>query len=278
MHTVSAQGALIPALGFGTYELTGELCCQMVEIALGLGYRHLDTATIYKNEQEVGAGIAAAGIPRDQIFLTTKVWTDCFSPAALAESVRNSLRRLQTEYVDLLLLHWPVTEVSLAETIPALNQACREGHTRFIGVSNFTAMQVAEAVAISELPLVTNQVEYHPFLDQTPIFGALKPHGMSLTAYSPLAHGDVAKDPTLQEIGAAHGKSAIQTGLRWLVQQDGVITIPRSSNAKHAAANLDIFDFELAPDEMDRITAMTRRNQRHCSPPELAPAWDPPGV
>lgn len=274
MNTVIAHGAAIPVLGFGTYELTGDVCRNMVETALTLGYRHLDTATIYRNEEAVGAGIANSSVPRHEIFVTTKVWVDSFARAALEASISESLRKLKTDFVDLLLLHWPNPEVPLKETVGALNDVCRRGMTRFIGLSNFPAKLVEKAVELSELPLVTNQVEYHPFLDQTPVFESLRRHGMSLTAYSPLAHGHVAKDATLAEIGATHGKSAIQVCLRWLVQQEGVITIPRSSKEKHAAANLDIFDFTLTPVEMARVTAMTKRNERFCSPEELAPEWD----
>jgi 2,5-diketo-D-gluconate reductase B len=274
LKTVNAHGAAIPALGFGTYELTGDLCSQMVEQALALGYRHLDTATIYKNEESVGEAVANSSVPREAIFLTTKVWPDCYAPENLERSVAGSLEKLQTDYVDLLLLHWPSPDTPLADTIGALNEVCRRGMTRHIGLSNFPTTLLEQAVRLSDLPLVNNQVEYHPFLDQTRVVKASLRHGISLTAYSPLAHGHVLKDALLNQIGETHGKSAIQVCLRWLVQQEGIIAIPRSSNEQHAASNLDIFDFNLSAEEMARIAALTKRNQRFCSPPELAPAWD----
>jgi diketogulonate reductase-like aldo/keto reductase len=274
MKTVIANGAEIPALGFGTYELTGSDCTRMVRTALDLGYRHLDTATIYANEDSVGEAIEGAGLPRETIFLTTKVWPDCFRREAFKRSVSESLRRLRADYVDLLLLHWPNPEVPLAETIEALNQVCETGLARHIGLSNFPTAQLEEAVRLSDRPLVMNQVEYHPFLDQTKVLRTCRHHGLALTAYSPLAHGLVLEHDLLKQIGETHGKNAIQVGLRWLVQQDGVLTIPRSSKKEHAASNLAIFDFELSPGEMSEITALTQQNQRLCSPPELAPAWD----
>jgi diketogulonate reductase-like aldo/keto reductase len=274
MKTVIANGAEIPALGFGTYELTGSDCTRMVRTALDLGYRHLDTASIYANEDCVGEAIADSGLPRETIFLTTKVWPDCFRSDAFSRAVSDSLQRLRTDYVDLLLLHWPNPEVPLAETMEALNQVCEAGLTRHIGLSNFPTAQLEEAVRLSGCPLVMNQVEYHPFLDQSKVLQAGQRHGMALTAYSPLAQGHVLKHPLLKQIGETHGKNAIQIGLRWLIQQDGVLTIPRSSNKDHATSNLAIFDFVLTSGEMSEITALTQLNQRLCSPPELAPVWD----
>ena len=274
MKTVNASEARIPALGFGTYGLTGKACARMVATALDLGYRHLDTASIYANEDSVGEGIRASGVPRDTLFLTTKVWPDSFRRADFERSAAESLKRLGADYVDLLLLHWPNPRVPLAETMEALNEVCRQGITRHIGVSNFTTTQLDEAVRLSERPLAVNQVEYHPFLDQTKMLRACRDRGMALTAYSPLAHGHVLQHPLLREIASAHGLNAIQIGLRWLIQQEGVITIPRSSSEQHAASNLATLDFELSDQEMSDIRALTQANQRFCSPPELAPRWD----
>lgn len=246
----------------------------MVETALSLGYRHLDTASIYANEDSVGEAVTNSGVPRETIFLTTKVWPDCFRHGTFERSVSDSLRRLRTDYVDLLLLHWPNPEVPLAETIDALNSACEAGRTRHIGLSNFPTTQLEEAVRLSNRPLVMNQVEYHPFLDQSKVLHACRRHGLALTAYSPLAHGHVLANPMLRQIGEAHGRSPIQIGLRWLIQQEAVLAIPRSSSERHAASNLMIFDFELSAGEMSQISTLARTDGRFCSPPELAPQWD----
>lgn len=274
MKTVTANGARIPALGFGTYELTGAACTRMVEAAFALGYRHVDTASIYANEDAVGIAMAGSGVPRETVFLTTKVWPDSFRHGDFERSVSASLKRLRTDHVDLLLLHWPNAKVPLVETVAELNRVCQQGMAKHIGLSNFPTTLMEEAVRLSDRPLAMNQVEYHPFLDQTRVLEACRKQGMALTAYSPLAHGHVLQHPLLRKIGGAHGKNAIQIGLRWLIQQDGVVTIPRSSSEQHAASNLAIFDFELSSEEMAQISALTRANNRFCSPPELAPEWD----
>lgn len=274
MRTVAANGASIPALGFGTYGLNGQACVGMVSAALGMGYRHVDTAPIYENEESIGGGLRNSGVPRESIFLTTKVWPDRFRKSDFERSVSESLKRLKTDYVDLLLLHWPSPSVPLTETIAALNDACGRGMAKHIGLSNFTTSQVKEAVQLSGRPLVMNQVEYHPFLNQDKVLRTCRQHGLAVTAYSPLAHGEVQSHPLLKQIGESHGKSAIQIGLRWLAQQESVLTIPRSSNEKHAALNLNIFDFELNDEEMLQISALTSINKRFCSPQELAPKWD----
>ncbi len=274
MHNVDVHGASIPALGFGTFELDNPDARRMVKAALDIGYRHIDTAQIYKNEQAVGQGIADSGVPRDDIFLTTKVWINRFNQAELAASVFASLQRLGTDYVDLLLLHWPNPRVPLAETIAAINQVQRDGLARHIGISNFTTGLISEAVRLSEVPLVTNQVEYHPLLNQDKVLDCLRAQGMSLTAYSPLAQGEVFSDPVLQRIAQSHDKHAGQVALRWLVQQDGVIAIPRTSNAEHAQANFEVFDFELSADDMQAINQLTRQNRRTINPDGLAPDWD----
>ena len=230
MHDVSANGAQIPALGFGTWDLPPDRVQPLVEHALGVGYRHLDTAQMYGNEAAVGAGLRASGLARDAVFLTTKIWPDYFARDAFLEATDERLRLLGVDRVDLLLLHWPSKTVPLGETIEALNAVRKAGQTRHIGVSNFTTKLIDEAVRLSDAPLVTDQVEYHPYLDQSKVLAKLKAHGMALTAYCPIARGRVVDDPTLVRIGEAHGKSATQVALRWLVQQEGVIAIPRSSN------------------------------------------------
>lgn len=273
MHTVNVNGAAMPALGFGTYELLGTTAAEMVEAALGIGYRHIDTAQAYNNEEAVGIGIAASRVPRAEIFLTTKVPPSRFRPRDLQRSLDESLARLETPYVDLFLLHWPNPDVPLKDTIDALNDMRRIGRARHIGVSNFPSAMVDEAVRLSGEPLAVDQVEYHPLLAQDRLLEALRTHGMGLTAYSPLAQGEVFDDDTLSGIGEAHGKTAGQVALRWLIQQDGVCAIPRSSSVDHAQSNFDIFDFELSQDEMRMIHQLSR-GRRRLVDPEGSPDWD----
>lgn len=270
---VEANGAAIPAIGFGTWQLRGETATMGVLEALKVGYRHVDTAQIYDNEPEVGEGLRASDVRREDVFLTTKVWTDRYHDGDLQRSVEESLRKLSTPYVDLLLLHWPNPDVPLVETIKALSTVHAAGLARAIGVSNFTSAQVAEAAELAGAPLATNQVEYHPYLDQSAVFAATGPRGMALTAYSPIAQGKVAKDATIGAIAEAHGKTPSQVTLRWLIQQDGVIAIPRSSKPERIAENFDLFDFELTDEEMGRISALRSRDGRITSP-SWAPAWD----
>ena len=273
MQYVNANGTQVPAIGFGTFRLEPDDAQAMVEHALKIGYRHVDTAQAYKNEDAVGRGIQASGVARDDIFLTTKVWTDRYKDGDLQQSVRESLDRLGTDHVDLLLLHWPNPEVSLEETIKALNDVADQGLARHIGISNFTAQQIDEAVELSNRPLITNQVEYHPFLDQKPVFDRLQTHGLALTAYCPLAQGKTFSDATLERIGKAHDKNGGQIALRWLLQHGDVIAIPRSSSKEHVTSNFDVFDFELSAEEMREIATLHSDDGRLVSP-SFAPKWD----
>ena len=274
MHRVAANGADIPALGFGTWELRGATAQRLVEAALAIGYRHLDTAQMYGNEAEVGAGLRASGLGRDEVFLTTKIWPDRFRAGDLERSVDESLARLRLDAVDLLLLHWPSREVPLAETMAALNRVHAAGKARHVGVSNFTAAMIEQAVKLSPAPLATNQVEYHPMLSQRAVLQGCRAHGMALTAYCPLARGRVFKDATLRRIGETHGRGAGQIALRWLVQQEGVVAIPRSSSEEHARSNFAIFDFALSEAEMAEITAVGAPAGRVVNVAGVAPKWD----
>lgn len=274
MHEVRCNGAAIPALGFGTWELRGDTARALVEAALEIGYRHIDTAQMYGNEAEVGAALNASSLPRDGLFVTTKVWPDNFRRGELERSAEVSLGRLGLDHVDLLLLHWPNPDVPLAETIEALNAVAERGQARHIGVSNFNTARIDETVRLSARPLVTNQVEYHPFLGQEPVLARCRAHGMSLTAYCPLARGRVFKDPVLARVAKAHGKGPGQVALRWLVQQEGVVAIPRSSSAEHARANFAIDDFELTAAEMAEIADLAKPGGRIVEPAAMAPAWD----
>jgi diketogulonate reductase-like aldo/keto reductase len=272
MQSVAAHGANIPAIGLGTWELRGPACARIVEQALRLGYRHVDTAQIYENEREVGDGVRASGVRRADVFVTTKVWSTHFAPNDLLRSAKESLARLRMTEVDLLLLHWPNPHVPLEETLGALAQARQLGLTRHIGVSNFTVALIEEAVAKSPAPLVCNQVEYHPFLDQTKVLAACRANGLAVVAYSPVAKGRFKESEALKRIGANHGKTAAQVCLRWLLQQD-VVAIPRTSKVERLSENIDVFDFTLTDAEMSEIFAMGSRAGRLVNG-VFAPQWD----
>ncbi|MFB6285761.1 MAG: aldo/keto reductase [Candidatus Bipolaricaulia bacterium] len=271
---VHANGAEIPALGFGTFEIHGSQAEEMVHHALELGYRHIDTAQAYENEAEVGRAIERSPVDRSELFLTTKIMPQDFGRRDLPVALEKSLDQLGTDYVDLVLLHWPNPEVPIADTMEALQEVREAGHTRHIGVSNFTVALLNEALAHSDVPLVTNQVEYHPFLSQAPVLDVVRANGMSLTAYSPLAKGDVAKNEVLQRIGEAHGKTPGQVALRWLIQQDQVIAIPKTANPERCEANFQIFDFQLSDEEMAQVHDLARPDGRYVDPPGVAPEWD----
>ena len=274
MKNVTANGATIPTLGFGTFRMSGPDVLRMVPHVLDLGFRHIDTAQIYGNEAEVGETIVKSGIARSYIFLTTKVWVDNYRRDAFLASVDASLAKLKTDHVDLLLLHWPHASVPLAEQIGVLNEVRRRGRVRHIGVSNFTTALMEEAISLSDAPLVTNQIEYHPYLDQKVVIGAARSAGLSITAYYGMADGRVFADPALREIGARHGRSVAQVVLRWLVQQEGVIVLSKTVAEARAAENLAIFDFELTAEEMTSIHALAIPAGRIVNPPSLAPEWD----
>jgi 2,5-diketo-D-gluconate reductase B len=271
--TLSAHDAQMPAIGYGTMELP-ERPAELVAAALACGYRHIDTARKYGTEQFVGEGIRASGLPRGDIFVTTKVTELDAREADFMRSVETSLKTLALDYVDLLLVHWPQPEVPFAETLGALAKAKRQGLTRNIGVSNFTLAMLEEAVHVCPEPLVTSQLEYHCYLPQDRMLAALKRHGMILTAYCPVARGKLLDDPTVGEIANAHGKTHAQICLRWLIQQPGVAAVPRALEERHIAENLDLFDFSLSEDEMRRLTALRSRRIRIADPPERAPKWD----
>ncbi len=272
---VEARGARIPALGFGTWELTGRTATRMTEAALEAGYRHVDTAQAYGNEAEVGRGLDRSSVPREDVFLTTKIWPDSYGPGEFLDAVDERLRLLEVDRVDLLLLHWPKFEgTTLERTVGLLSEARERGRTRHVGVSNFTTGLLGRAEAASDAPLVANQVEYHPFLDQSAVLPAVRERGMCLTAYSPLAHGEVIGHPDLEEIGERHGVGAPAVALRWLLQQEGVATIPRTSDPDHARANLRALEIELSPEEMETVSGLARPDGRVIDPPGLAPDWD----
>ena len=269
---LSARGAEIPAIGFGTSSLGS--CGEIVANALKAGYRHIDTAWKYGTERGVGEGMRASGVPRREIFLTTKVTHEYLRADDFARSVDESLKNLGVDYVDLLLVHWPNPEIPLSEPMPALAKAKRQGLTRHIGVANFTIALLDEAIRLCPEPLVNLQAEYHPHLDQTKLLGACRRRGLIFTAYCPLGRGRLLRDPVLADIAARKGRPLAQIALRWLVQQGNIIPIPRSSNPERMAENLAVFDFALTDEEMKRISALRRPDGRIADPVGRAPAWD----
>jgi diketogulonate reductase-like aldo/keto reductase len=258
--TITVDGLTIPLLGFGTWQLEPADARRMVAEALRIGYRHIDTAWIYKNEAAVGDGIRDSGVPRDQIWLTTKIWVAHFERDALLAQAEESANSLGFT-PDLLLLHWPKVTPSIPDTIAALNEAKERGLTRAIGVSNYPSAQFRQAQAASRARIITNQVEYHPYLSLKALRATAAELGSSITAWSPLAQGQIADDPVIGEIAAAHGKTPGQVTLRWLIQQN-VIAIPRTVKPERAAENFDIWDFQLSDDEMRRIHALARPDGR----------------
>jgi len=271
--TIPANGADIPAFGLGTWELREAVAAQMVAEALKMGVRHIDTARRYANEKPVGDGIRASGVPREQVFVTSKVWWEDLEPARFAAAADAVLADLDIGYLDLLLIHWPNPAVPLADTLRALADVKRKGLARHVGVANFPIALLDEAVARCHEPLACNQVEFHPYLDQSGLLAACRRHGLALTAYSPLAIGRIVKEPMVVEIAAARGRTPGQIALRWLVQQDGVAVIPRSSKVERIRENASIFDFTLSEEEMARIKALARPDGRFVSP-SWHPDWD----
>jgi diketogulonate reductase-like aldo/keto reductase len=271
--TLSAHGAAIPAVGFGTSGM-GDDCSAAVATALKLGYRHLDTAWKYGSEPAVGEAMRVSGLPRSDIFLTTKVSHEYLRAADFARSVDESLQNLGVDWVDLLLVHWPNHEIPLKETMSALAKAKRDGLARHVGVANFNIALLDQAIHLCPEPLAALQAEYHPYLDQTKLLQACRQRGLIYIAYCPLARGRIFSDPALGDIARAKGKTIAQVALRWLLQKNIVSPIPRSANAKRIAENLDVFDFTLSDQELERINALKRPNSRIANPIGRAPAWD----
>lgn len=273
---VIAQGASIPAIGLGTWPLKDDTCTIAVTTALEAGYRHIDTAAMYGNEVEVGQGLRLSKVPPEQIFLTTKVWRDNIGEGDLQRSAEKSLKALGVSCVDLLLIHWPNATIPVEQSVKALCDAKRRGLARHIGVSNHPTALLAQVLRAATEPLVCNQVEYHPHLDQTKIIAATRRAGMAIAAYCPLGRGNtggVLTEPTVVEIAKARGKSAAQIVLRWHLQQPGVVAIPKSATPARIRENFKVFDFTLSADEMTRLSHLTRPGSRIVEPAG-APLWD----
>jgi diketogulonate reductase-like aldo/keto reductase len=272
MDVIESHGARIPVLGFGTMTLKEDVCVQLVEAALRLGYRHLDTAQMYGNEREVGSGMRGSGLKREDVFLTTKVWFTRLAAGDFERSVDESLERLAMPWVDLLMIHWPNAQAPLSESIASLCKTKKAGLAKHIGVANFNVAMIEEAVRLASEPIAVLQIETHPYLDQSKAIAAARRHGMAVVGYCPLARGKVPADPTLTRIGKTHGKTPVQVALRFLEQQQ-IIPIPRTSKRERLAENLGSLDFKLSDAEMAEIAKLTRPDSRIVSPPQ-APKWD----
>lgn len=272
MPVVEAHGARIPTIGLGTMTLKDDIAINAISAALKMGYRHLDTAASYGNEKENGEGLRASGIPREQVFICTKVRQNDLMPDDFQRVIDQSLVNLKLPYVDLLLIHWNNPDIPLKMSIGALCKAKRDGKTKHVGVANFTTTTLDEAWAVTSEPLVCNQIEVHPFINQDKVLAACKKHAMAVVAYVPIARGKVPGNEILERIGKAHGKSSAQVSLRYLTQQ-GLIPIPRTANPQHLKENLDVFDWNLSGAEMAELKKLNATNLRVVNPPH-APKWD----
>ena len=270
-RTLTVQGTEVPKVGFGTWQVTVRDAVEGVQDALALGYRHIDTARMYDNEAEVGEGLKASGVDRAEVFLTTKLWTSDFTRDRVVAATEDSLRKLQTDYVDLLLLHWPNPDVPVAEPVGAMAELRERGLIRHLGLSNHPSALVEEALRHG--PVFANQVELHPYLAQPVLLRQAREHDLLLEAYSPFAHGKLLDDPVLAEIGEAHGRSAGQVALRWLLDQPQVCVLPKASSHERRAQNIEIFDFELSEEQRNEV-ARLERGLRTANP-SFAPEWDP---
>jgi len=274
MEVISTRGMRMPKLGLGTWRSWGEECRRMVESALALGYRHIDTAAMYDNEDQVGAAIAASGLQRAELFLTTKVWHDQFAPEAMRRSIENSLRKLRTDYVDLLLLHWPVPGMDMAAVLGSLVRIREAGLTRSIGVSNFTIALLREAVEVVQAPIACNQIEYHVLLDESRLAAYARGQGVATAAYRPVAKNEVANFPEIVTIARKHGATPAQVALAWLLQQDLVAAIPKSVHPERQRENLGALEVRL--DEEDRALIARLPKNRRLSNGAFRLAWDSP--
>ena len=272
MENLQTQGISLPKLGLGTFRMQGDSCRAAVESALSLGYRHIDTAEMYANEEAIGAALAASGVARNDLHITTKVWHENLVPDAIRKALDSSLKKLGVDQVDLYLVHWPSKNMNLPAIFETLMKLKEEGRTRAIGVANFTTALLRTVVEEIGAPIACDQVEYHVMLDQTPLRKYLAAKSIPLVAYCPLAQGRVASDETLARIGKKHNASAAQVALKWLLDQDGVAAIPKASRAESQQANLDALKVTLDDDDRKAIAALPK-NMR-CVNPAFAPAWD----
>ena len=272
MEHLQTQGISLPRLGLGTFRMQGDGCRAAVESALVLGYRHIDTAEMYGNEEQIGAAIAGAGVARRDLHVTTKVWNENLAPDAIRRAFDASLKKLGLDQIDLYLVHWPAKNMNLPKMFETLLKLKQEGRTRAIGVANFNIALLKTVVEEIEAPIACNQVEYHVMLDQTPLRKYMAAKSIPLVAYCPLAQGRAATDETLMAIGAKHGASAAQVALKWLLDQDDVAAIPKASRAESQKANLDALNIGLDDEDLKAIAGLPKN--KRCVSPGFAPAWD----
>jgi 2,5-diketo-D-gluconate reductase B len=272
MESIKTQGISLPRLGLGTFRMQGDVCRAAVESALGLGYRHLDTAEMYANEEAIGPAIAASGVARKDLHVTTKVWHENLSPDAIRKAFDTSLKKLQLDHFDLYLVHWPSPGMNLAAAMETLMKLKEEGRTRAIGVANFNIALLRKTVEEIKAPIACNQIEYHVMLDQTPVRKYLASKSIPLVAYCPLAQGRAASNETLMAIGKKHNASAAQVALKWLLDQDGVAAIPKASRAESQQANLGALNVNLDDDDRKAIASLPK-DQRFVKP-GFSPIWD----
>lgn len=256
MEFVEVQGVCVPKIGIGTWNMRGETCRRAVLSALEMGYRHIDTAEIYGNEREVGRAMKEAGIAREELFVVTKVWNNHHQHDAVLQAFDDSLRKLDADYVDLYLIHWPQSNVPVGETLGAMEMLVQQEKVRQIGVSNFTAAQVEEARAASSESIFCDQVKFNPGHPQSELLAYCQENEILLTAYTPLQKGSVERNRILERIGEKHGKTAAQVALRWLVELEMVAAIPKAVSAQHQRENLDVFDFELSAEDREAIARL----------------------
>ncbi|SFU44163.1 aldo/keto reductase [Pseudomonas sp. OV546] len=272
MKRLISKSLTIPRLGFGTFRMPGDGCQAVVESAIDVGYRHIDTAAMYDNEASVGRALVASGIARSELFVTTKVWHDQLEPTALLKSFDKSLLKLGLEYVDLYMVHWPSASMDMAALMKTLGSLRDSGRIRELGVCNFNMPMLRTAIDELGASVAAVQVEYHPFLDQTRLLTFLRERNIPLVAYAPLAQGRAATDPTLMQIGAKHDVSAAQVAIAWLLDQDGVIAIPKAQRAESQKANLEALAVKLDDEDRQAIASLAK-DQRFVQPP-FAPDWD----
>ncbi len=272
MDPITTQGMHMPKLGLGTWRLKGPECVDAVQRAIGLGYRHIDTAEMYGNEDAVGEAVANAGVPRADLHVTTKVWYENLGADAMQRSIDGSLAKLRMDCVDLYLIHWPAPGMDLADALANLMRVKEQGKARAIGVSNFPMAMLRRAVEELHAPIACNQIEYHVLLGQHPVVDYAQGIGVSIAAYAPLAQGRLAQHEELQAIARKHGATPAQVALKWLLDQPGVAAIPKANRAESQRANLDALRIEL--DDTDRaVISMLPKTQRFVNP-GWAPVWD----
>ncbi|MGQ3888741.1 aldo/keto reductase [Legionella sp. CNM-1927-20] len=273
MKYLTLNNIKIPAIGFGTFQVSGQDASLLTAYALENGYRHIDTAQIYKNEEQVGDGILSSGIPREDIFLTTKIWVDCFKADALIQSVQDSLEKLKTDYVDLILLHWPNEKIPLDETILGLNEVYQKRFANYIGVSNFTIKQMEAASRLSQIPISFNQIEYHPYLTQDNLVKRAKELKINIMAHSSIGHEALLKNAILQTLAEKYKKDVVQIILRWLYELN-IPSLTKSSKKDRILSNASIFDFQLSEKDMNLIKSLSSTAKRFINPEGLSPVWD----